>query len=293
MRVTVTGGAGFIGHHLVGRLVGLGHDVTVLDNLHRGSFERPGLLGSRCVEGDVRWLEDCASAFEGADAVVHLAAQSNVMGSQSDPDYTYATNVAGTWNVVRAAAKASARHLIFASSREVYGNARCLPVAETAPLAPHNLYGASKVAGEVLVSSLPEASPGTSILRLANVVGPGDSGRVVPLWLTNARCGAPLTVFGGAQTLDLVPVAFVCDVLARVLEVGPLPGPINVGSGSGTPILELAGRITSLTNSSSTIEVVAARDVEVTHFRADVRRMQRELGLEPPADPLAAIEADW
>jgi nucleoside-diphosphate-sugar epimerase len=291
MRVVVTGGAGFIGHHLVARLLGDGHAVAILDNLRRGSFEREGLLGAACHEGDVRNAEACRAVFAGADAVVHLAAQSNVMGSESDPDYAYSTNVSGTWTVLQAAAACAVKHVVFASSREVYGDAESLPVVESAPLAPKNLYGATKAAAELIVRAQRDIP--VSVLRLANVIGAGDSGRVTPLWLAAARSDRPLYVYGGRQELDLVPVDFACEVLARVLTTGPLPGPLNVGTGTVTPIIELARKIIRLTGSNSCIEVEPDRGPEVTRFRADVSALRTVLGLEPPIDPLAHVKADW
>lgn len=293
MRVVLTGGAGFIGHHLAARLVGAGHDVVVFDNFRRGSMERPGLHGVPFIEGDVRDPGALRTAFAGAGAVVHLAAQSNVMGSEADPGYTYETNVAGTWNVAMACRATGVGHLIFASSREVYGDPETLPVAEETPVAPKNLYGASKAAGELLLRSGFAEAPGVSVLRLANVIGRGDAGRVIPLWLRAAQAGEPLRVFGGKQTLDLVPVAFVCDVVERLLEAGPIDGPLNVGSGTSTSILDLARLITRITGSASPIEVVPPRGPEVTHFSADTNRLRQVLGLQPPAEPLSSIEADW
>ncbi len=288
MRVLVTGGAGFIGHHLVGRLLESGHQVSVLDNLSRGCAER--VSRAAFFSGDIREQADCARAVASCDAVVHLAAQSNVMGSQSDPGRTFETNVTGTWNIARAAAEAGVKHLVFASSREVYGEPATLPVHENAPFAPRNLYGASKVAGEVLLSTLPVGGPVVSILRLGNVIGSGDSGRVVPLWLNAARRGEALTLFGGQQVLDFVPVDLVCEAFTVAIEHGPLSRPVNVASGRGVTLVELAGRIQSLfAEMPPAVEVLPAREVEVTRFTADVGRMRSDLCIEPPVDSLAIL----
>ncbi len=289
MRVTVSGGAGFIGHHLVTALADRGHQVVVLDNLHRGSFDWPGAALATCIEGDIRNAPDCARAVEGSQAVIHLAAQSNVMGSQSNPNYTYETNVNGAWNVARAAVDAGVPHMVFASSREAYGEPATIPVHEDAPLVPHNLYGASKAAGELLLRTMP-AELKVSVLRLGNVIGPGDSGRVVPLWLSAAQEGRPMVLFGGAQVLDFVPVDLVCDAFVRVVENGPLAAPINVGCGKATTLYELAARIQALAGGSVPLDVQPAREAEVTRFVADVTRMRTVLGIEPPADPLAILE---
>ncbi len=293
MKIAVTGGAGFIGRTLVPALADGGHDVVSLDNLKRGRLRATPCTRVDERIGDVRDVDACHAAFEGCDAVVHLAAQANVIGTESDPDYAFETNVQGTWNVARAAAMAGVRHLVFASSREVYGNAERLPVDECAPFRPHNLYGASKVAGEVLLNSQAAGGVPVSILRLSNVIGPGDEARVVPNWLNAARCGAPLVLYGGSQELDLVPVSFVTDVMTRLLAQGLLAGPLNVGSGTATRLPDLANHILKVTGSTSTVEIRAPRGPEVTRFRADVTRLRSWLGIEPPASPLEYISADW
>ena len=293
MNIVVTGGAGFIGHQLVAALCQRGHTITVLDNLHRGSFERPELAAARVAEGDIRDAAVCAAAFEGAACVIHLAAQSNVMGSQDDPDYTFETNVAGTWTVAAAAARAGVAHLIFASSREVYGEPASLPVAEDAPLRPFNLYGASKAAGEALLGTLPWPALHVSVLRLANVIGPGDHGRVVPLWLAAATAGEPLVVYGGGQILDFVPIETVVEAFVRVAEIGPLTEPVNVGSGVPVPLTELAERIIGITRSESKVDTRPARGPEITRFCADTSRMQSILGMSPPTDAVGTIERWW
>src|SRR5580700_1971560 len=151
-KVLVTGGAGFIGAHLVGRLVERGDEVVVLDNMKRGRRENLAVHVAsgrvRVVEDDIRRFDALPAAVRGCDVVFHLAAQSNVMGAVTDPDYSITTNVLGTFNVLRSAAEAHVPRVVFASSREVYGDPDTLPVAEDRPLLAKNAYGASKVAGE-------------------------------------------------------------------------------------------------------------------------------------------------
>lgn len=289
----MTGGAGFIGRSVVPELAAAGHSIVVLDNLRRGHFGASSLESVREVCGDVRELADCIGSFQECDVVLHLAAHSNVMGSESDPDYAFGTNVTGTWNVARAATLCGVRHVIFASSREVYGNPARLPVDECEPLRPHNLYGATKVAGEAILSALRSRSLGISIVRLANVIGPGDRDRVVPNWLHAARQGEPLVMFGGTQELDLIPVDFVAAVMVRLVAGAALPEPVNVGSGTGTRLPELAEHILKTTRSSSPVDVRPAREAEVTRFRADIGRLVRIFDLQPPANPVSAIRADW
>jgi UDP-glucose 4-epimerase len=173
-RVVVTGGAGFIGAHLVSRLVDRGDDVIAFDNLRRGRREalepHVGHGTVRLVEGDIRQLDALRPVVRGCDVVHHLAAQSNVMGAMENPDYSVTTNVLGTFNVLQAAAEAGVRRVVFASSREVYGEPRTLPAREDAPLHARSLYGASKVAGEAYCRTFAAThGMGVDVLRLANV----------------------------------------------------------------------------------------------------------------------------
>jgi UDP-glucose 4-epimerase len=287
-RVLVTGGAGFIGAHLVARLVDLGHEVVVVDNLRRASREKLAehlRLGRvRFVEADIRNFGVLAEIARGCDTIYHLAAQSNVMGAEDDPEYGVTTNVLGTFNVLRVA-EASLARVVFTSSREVYGDPTTLPVDESHPLTGKNAYGASKIAGEAYCRSF-AATHGLSVhvVRLTNVYGPGDSGRVIPLWLVAAQEGRDLRVFGGEQIIDFLWVGTAVDALVFAGEHG-LPGPVNIGSGKGTRILELAERVLQATGSTSRIVRVAARSVEVAKFVADTGLMT-SLGLRAETDPL-------
>lgn len=290
MRALVTGGAGFIGKHLVGRLLSDGHEVTVLDNLHRS--ERISVpSGATFLAGDIRSRESVVAAVERQDVVFHLAAQSNVLGAMNDIDYSFETNVVGTFNVLSAAHAAGVRRVVFASSREVYGEPADLPVREDVPLLAKNPYGASKVAGEAYCRAW-TAFGGleAAVLRFANVYGPGDSGRVIPSWISRAVEGQALHLYGGSQVLDFVPVEFAVTALVRAAEA-PVSEPINVGSGRGTTLIALAERIRGLTGYRSGVQVEPARSSEVVRFVADVSRLRAELNLEAPVDPLGDLEA--
>lgn len=291
MKVLVTGGAGFIGSHLVDALSARGDDVAVIDNLRRGRREFIAASGARLIEGDIRDPGAVEAAMEGAEAVFHLAAQSNVLGAMSDIDYSFSTNVVGTFNVLKAASRAGVRRVVFSSSREVYGEPAVVPVAETAAMAAKNPYGASKVAGEAYCRTWATLG-GTecSILRFANVYGPRDRDRVIPLWLERAGAGEDLVVYGGEQLLDLVPVATVVEAMLAA-AARPADDPINVGSGVGTRILDLAARIRELTGSAVEVDLQPARGAEVVRFVANVSRMRSVLGVMPPAEPLAALSA--
>jgi UDP-glucose 4-epimerase len=294
-KVVVTGGAGFIGSHLVDRLLADAHsDVVVLDNLHRGRLTNLAKHTANprlsVIQGDIRNADVVAETVRGADVVYHLAAQSTVMGAVEDLDYSFSTNVIGTFNVLRSAARESVRRVVFASSREVYGEPIELPVDEGQPLLAINFYGASKVTGEAYCRAFRRASGlNTVILRLANTYGLRDSGRVIPRWVEQAIAGEDLTVYGGKQVLDFVWVGQIVEALVRTAELdGPMP-PINIGSGTGTRIVDLARRIRLMAGSHSQIKLVPARAVEVVQYVARIDRMRQLLRLEPTSDPLANL----
>ncbi|MFN0095830.1 MAG: NAD-dependent epimerase/dehydratase family protein, partial [Dehalococcoidia bacterium] len=288
--VLVTGGAGFIGRHLVAALVARGDRVTVMDNLFRG--DRPTVPAeARFLEADIRDVAALAEVLAGHELVYHLAAQSNVMGAVQDSDYSFTTNVLGTLNVVREAGRAGVRRVVFSSSREVYGEPGRLPVDESALIFPKNAYGASKAAGEAYLSAAGTFGVAEAVaLRFANVYGPGDRDRVIPRWVEAAANGEPLTVYGGEQVIDFVHVKVAVSALLAAAACAP--GLVaNVGSGQGTPILELARRVVAASTSRASVEIAPARGPEVVRFVADVGRMRAELGVQPPADPLEHLEA--
>ncbi|HKW79097.1 MAG TPA: SDR family NAD(P)-dependent oxidoreductase, partial [Candidatus Limnocylindria bacterium] len=285
-KVVVTGGAGFVGSHLVDRLLqDPACEVVVLDDLSRGRaanlVRHRGDPRFAFVQADVVEPEVVAAVVRGARTVYHLAAQATVLGATRDPGRAFRSNVVGTFTLLRACAAASVDRLVFTSSREVYGEPIDVPVAESHPLLAINLYGATKVAGEALCRSFRrEFGLDTAILRLANVYGPRDVDRVIPLWLDLARGGVDLEVFGGKQVLDFIWVGHVVDALIKVAKLRGAVPPINIGSGTGTPILELARRVAHVTGSSSRVMLSAARDVEVKRFVASPERMRELLAIE-------------
>jgi len=290
MRILVTGGAGFIGAHLVNRLVSMqAGEIIVLDNLHRGHLRAllPRTIDFRA--GDIRDQAVVAGAMRGCDIVFHLAAQSNVMGAIADSSYAFTTNVAGTFIALEVARATGARRLVFTSSREVYGDPKTIPVPETAPLGGKNAYGASKLAGEVYCRLAARHGLETVVLRLANVYGTGDRDRVIPLFAAAAAAGEAITVYGRQKLLDFIWIDRVVDALLEAGLGRYIRGPVNVGSGKGTTIADLAGRIVELTKSTSTIKLVEERAEEVGRFVADITRGRRLLRIQEVEDPLWAL----
>jgi len=283
---------GFVGGHLVQRLISDGcQSITVLDNLSRGLFENIARDSEsiRFFHADIRDEHAVARVMENIDLVFHLAAQSSIIRAQQDIDYLSSTNIVGTATVLRVARAAGVHRVVFTSSREVYGEPTDLPVPETAPLRPKNAYGMSKVSGEMCCALFGGHAMETVILRLANVYGPRDRDRVIPLFVENALKGLPLTVYSGAQILDFVHVDHVVDALMKAGFGEHIDCPVNVGSGEGTTVAELAARILKLTNSNSQISWKLSRDVEVVRFVADTTRAKTRLGLNPPEGGLLRL----
>lgn len=296
MKILVTGGAGFIGSHLVDRLVKEGHEITVMDNLFRGNRQNlePSIASGQVafLNQDIRDFELVKQACRGCDLVYHLAAQSNVMGAVEDIRYSFSTNVVGTFNVLLAAKEQGVPRLVFSSSREAYGEAAYLPVDEKHLLNSKNSYGASKAAGEKYCQVFQNSGDlEVVILRLANVYGPRDFNRVIPIFLDNVQQGKELNVFGGEQLIDFIPLPFVIDVLRLAAKNrAALSGPVNVGSGRGTTLFELATRIMKISGQKSNVNVLPSRRAEVVKYTADLKRFKKVFQMEPPADPLAYLK---
>lgn len=290
-QVLITGGAGYIGSRLAQRLAGC-CEVTVLDNLRRGTRDALGAVrgGVRFVEGDIRDPETVERLTRGVEVIFHLAAESAVLAADAAPEYCFETNVTGTFRVLQAARANGVRRVVFSSSREVYGDPECIPVAETAPLGPKNAYGCSKAAAEMLCGAFGSGGIEVAIARFSNVYGPGDRGRVIPRFVENALSGLPFRLFGGGQVMDFVWIETAVAALVR-LGFGPyLAGPFNIASGKGVSIDELSRRVKEAAGSSSRVEIDARREIEVLRFVADVGAAQAALGLPVPEDPLFGLE---
>ena len=291
--ILVTGGAGFIGSHLVERLITSGHGpIRVLDNLQRGRQENLASCWDRIefLRGDIRDAPFVRDALREVDVVFHLAAQSNVLGAVHDIDYSFSTNVIGTFNVLRAARDAGAKRVVFTSSREVYGDPDRLPVPESAPLRPKNAYGASKVAGEAYCQAFGKDGLETVVLRLGNVYGPRDRDRVIPLFIENALQGKPLTINGGEQVVDFVWIESVVDALIRAGFGHHIEDPVNVANGRGTTIHELATRVLKQTGNQVPLQHVPQHSAEVMGFVADVTRTKSILNINFLEDPLSRLD---
>jgi UDP-glucose 4-epimerase len=294
MRALVTGGAGFVGSHLVDALIARGDEVLALDDLSTGkreNLEDAKERGATLEVGDVTDSRALLSTLEGfePEAVFHLAAQIDVRKSMADPTFDIRLNVLGTVNVLEAAARVGAERLIFTSTGgaiygEGVGREAELPFAESARCAPDSIYGQSKLAAEGYVELYDRTRETTATtVRLGNVYGPRQDpaleAGVVAIFSDLARDGDKPTVFGdGLQTRDYVHVA---DVVAGILaaEASGRTGPFNIGTGVETSVLELAQTIGRLAGREDfEPQFAPARAGEVQRTVLDTGLAERELG---------------
>jgi len=293
MRVLVTGGAGFIGSHLVGLLLEQGHEVTVLDDLSTGKRENlPRDARLRLLVGDLTDQAALEEALAGQEAFVHLAAVASVEASVRDPVATHRTNLEGSVRLFDLAARLGVRRALYASSAAVYGDNPALPLSEGAEKRPLSPYAADKLAGEHYLSHFHRAGHlrGTAF-RFFNVFGPRQDpsspySGVISVFLDRAARGAPITVYGdGEQTRDFVYVGDVVRALAQALTApaaGAAELPVfNVGRGAQVSLLQLldvVGRLPGVGRLA--VSHAEPRQGDIRHSLADVTRL-RATGWEP------------
>jgi UDP-glucose 4-epimerase len=292
----VTGGAGFIGSHIVERLLGEGHRVRVLDNFSTGSrtnldFAR-GNRRLEIIRGELASLKTVERAVKGVTAVFHQAAMRSVPRSVADPLGANASNVTGTLHVLHAAARQKKKpRVVYASSSSVYGERPDLPKREDQPTAPISPYAATKVAGELYASVWSRLMGVETVgLRYFNVFGPrqdpkSEYAAVIPRFILWGQTGKPLQVHGdGTQSRDFTYIDNVvsANLLAARAEGGRASGKsYNVGCGSRTSLLEIIGKLERMLGRPFERKHSPTRAGDVPHTLADVSAAKRDLGYEP------------
>jgi nucleoside-diphosphate-sugar epimerase len=292
MRVLITGGGGFIGSHLVERMLELGHEVVVLDNFSTGRRENlASFLGQvEVVEGDMRSYERVHTAVRGCEIVFHEAALPSVPRSVQDPLTSTEANVTGTLNVLLNARDSdSVRRVVFASSSSIYGANPALPKHEEMPALPLSPYAVSKLAGEGYCRSFSHIYGLDCVaLRYFNVFGPRQDplsqyAAVIPNFITACLTGQRPTIHGdGEQSRDFTFVTNVVDANVLAMEAADVSGQVlNVACGSRVSLNELYREIQDLTGSSVEPEREPERPGDVRHSLADIGAAERRLGYSP------------
>ncbi len=292
MKVLITGGAGFIGHHLALYLSSLGYEVLCVDNLSRSSPEVINTLrryGINLIVVDVldiNSLDVIMSRFK-PEVVIHTAALVSVEESVKKPEEYFRCNVLGTLNTVRISTNYGVSRFIYLSSAAVYGDPIKLPVSEEHPLNPKSPYGLSKLLGEEVVK-LYYRMYGLEyvILRLFNVYGPRQflnpySG-VITKFIDRVSKGLPPVIYGdGTQTRDFIHVLDVCRVIQLCVSTEKVNEVYNVGSGKPLSINELADLVVRVSGLDLRPTYESSRPGDIRHSYADISKAVKYLGFKP------------
>jgi UDP-glucose 4-epimerase len=299
--VLVTGGAGFIGSHLVDALLQRGDTVRVLDNFSTGDPANLDSVAGRIdvIEGDITDPDTVQMAMKGVEVVFHQAALASVPRSVANPLATHRACVDGTLNILLAARDAGVRRVVYAASSSAYGNSARLPKTETDPTAPLSPYAVAKLAGEQYCAAFSEVYGLETVrLRYFNVYGPRQTpdspyAAVIPLFIRAMSEGRPPLVHGdGQQSRDFT---FVRDVVQANLCAAEAPGVsgrvYNVAGGKRVSLLNLIHMLSELMRVEARPEFVPSRPGDVKHSQADISRAMAELGYRPTTDIRDGLQA--
>jgi UDP-glucose 4-epimerase len=318
MKYLVTGGAGFIGSHIVDALVSNGHDVVVLDNLSSGHKKNLSevLTQIKFIEGDICDPETCLKAAEGCAGIFHEAALVSVPDSINRPRDNHDINITGTLNVLEAARKQGVKRVVFASSAAVYGDNPELPKREDMLPEPKSPYALAKLTGEYYLKVYAECfGLQTVALRYFNVFGPRQDpssmySGVISIFSERIKKGLPITIYGdGGQTRDFVNVADVVQANLLAMQVdcrksavkgqkSDQPNPcqpttdnqqpvsrnfvvLNVATGHQTSLLELLDTLEAITGNQSLRSFAPEREGDIRHSAADISNASKIIGFKP------------
>jgi UDP-glucose 4-epimerase len=290
----VTGGAGFIGSHLVEALIERGETVRVLDNFSTGELANLERVRDQVhvLNGDITDLQTVRTAMEGVDLVFHEAALASVPRSIANPLATHHSCVTGTLHVLWAAREAGVRRVVYAASSSAYGGSRKLPKHEDAPTLPLSPYAVAKLAGEHYCAAFAEVYGLETVrLRYFNVFGPRQSptspyAAVIPKFIAAMTSGhRPLIHGDGNQSRDFT---FVADVVQANLLAAEAPGVqgkvYNIACGRRTSLLELVQHLNALLGTDLQPEHTEARPGDVRHSLASIDEARNDLEYEPTTD---------
>lgn len=298
MTILVTGGLGFIGSHLVDRLLRAGHSLRVLDNLSTGKRENLAPHSQLEVSiGDIRDEAAVRTAVRGVSAIYHLAAVASVQASIDDPVGTHGANLVGTLNLLEAGRQAGVTRFIYASSAAIYGDTTALPIAETGTPRPLSPYAADKLAGEhYLQFYTAKHGMRTTAFRFFNIYGPRQDpsspySGVISIFVNRALAGLPVTIFGdGRQTRDFVYVGDLVEILFAALSNEKLAGQTtNVGRGVECTLLELLASLEAAIGKPIQRQHAPARIGDIAKSCADVGKLKTLLGWSPSTELVTGL----
>ena len=300
MKIFVTGGAGFVGSHLVTSLLAQGYDVTILDNLSNCKKEKISNLkekGARFILGDITDYNLISKKIVDFDSVIHLAAKISVSDSILFPETTHTVNVTGTLNLLRACVKNKVRNVIAASSAAVYGNQKILPMNETTKTMPISPYGATKLAMEHYLQAFSNCySMNTISLRFFNIFGKGQSSEyagVISKFLNQINNNKPLIIYGdGKNTRDFVSVDDVVrSIILAIKKIDSKKGiKYNIATGNSFSINELAKMMVSLSGKKLEVLHKKSKKGDIKHSKASINLAKKDLGYAPQVSLRSGLE---
>jgi UDP-glucose 4-epimerase len=290
----VTGGAGFIGSHLVEALLARGHTVRVLDNFSTGSRDNLAAVRDRIelIEVDLTDLDAVRAAARGVEVVFHQGALASVPRSVADPLATHQACATGTLHVLMAAREAKVRRVVYAASSSAYGSLAKLPKCESDPTLPLSPYAVAKLAGEQYCAAFTQVYGLETVrMRYFNVFGPRQSpdspyAAVIPLFLRAMLAGRSPVIHGdGLQSRDFT---YVEDVVQANLLAADAPAAVgkvyNIACGNRTSLLDLVAEINELLGSDIRPVHDEPRPGDVRHSQADISQARKDLGYSPRTD---------
>ena len=294
MRIFITGGAGFIGHHLTSSLLQEGNEITIYDNLKNCSNENVILLktqGAKFVKGDISNYKLLLKSITGFDLVLHLAAEIDVQESIRSPDRTHQVNVTGTLNLLRACVDKRVKNVIATSSAAVYGNQKDLPISENSKTMPLSPYGATKLAMEHYMQAFAHSYDLNCIaLRLFNVYGIGQSDAyagVITRFMKNIKMKKSPIIFGdGSNTRDFVSVKDVVNAFKKsIKKIEDSKGNVyNIASGKYVSIKKLAELMLDTSDIKLPIIYKKSRKGDIEHSQVSIELAKKHLGYIPKVE---------
>lgn len=301
----VTGGAGFVGSHLVESLVADGTPVRVIDNFVTGTRKNIGHVLDKIelIEGDIRDLDQCRRAVDGVDVVLHEAAIPSVPKSVADPVASHTANVDGTFNILLAAKDASVRRFVYAASSSAYGDVEVSPKHERLTPNPKSPYAVAKLVGEHYCRAFFECFGLETIsLRYFNVFGPRQDPKstyaaAIPAFVTAVMQDRPPTVFGdGEQSRDFTAVENVVRANMLAARAKRTSGEVvNVACGESVTLNDIIARINKVLGKDVKAAHAEARAGDVRHSLADISSAREVIGYTPVVHFGEALEKviDW
>ena len=301
MKILVTGGAGFVGSHLIDTLLMLDHEIVCLDNFSTGKRENIGAITKKItvMEGDIRDKDILKSALDGVESVFHLAAQISVNRSVRDPSFDASININGFINLLDRILQSSVNQVVYVSTGgAIYGEPKVIPAKESTIESPISPYGLSKLVGEKYLEWYSQ-NHGLkySIIRPSNIYGPrqdplGEAG-VISIFLGKVLNHLPADIFGdGLDTRDYIYVKDIAEICINTLNSNK-NGTYNAGTGVQTSLLELVEIIENVTSTTVQKNFCPPRLGDVRHISLDNSKAKAELKWSPSTNLKEGIHHTW